>query len=203
VLLGAPLFSSGFQFALDTNCKSVSLASSKLQYLSSQEAFFLFKNCFSIPKWLHLLRSSPCWDSSSLDSVDISQRHTISDLNIHLSNASLTQATLRVRRGGVGVRSVADLAPSASFASSHLVRPLVSLIIQPITLTSFDSSVSKALSYWSSKCSSSPPRESLRSIQRAWDNGTCSVTMHNILASSASADRPRLYSRIVARPSLT
>jgi len=32
VLLGAPLFTSGFQFALDTHCKSVSLASNRLQY---------------------------------------------------------------------------------------------------------------------------------------------------------------------------
>jgi len=42
MLLGAPLFNSGFQFALDTYCKSVSLASNRLQYLSSHEAFFPF-----------------------------------------------------------------------------------------------------------------------------------------------------------------
>jgi len=140
VLVGAPLFTSGFQFALDTHCKFVSLASNRLQYLSSHEAFFFFKNCLSIPKLLHILRSSPCWDSSSLDSVDVLQRRTISDLlNINLSNASCIQATLPVQWGGVGVRSVADLAPSAFLASYHLVRPLVSLIFQPIALASFDS----------------------------------------------------------------
>jgi len=77
------------------------------------------QNCLSIPKWLHLLRSSPSWDSCVLDSVDLSQRQTILDLlNIHLSDASWIQAYLPVRWGGVGVRSVADL---ASTALHHLI----------------------------------------------------------------------------------
>jgi len=88
---------------------------------------------------------------------------------------------------------VADLGPSAFLASSYLVRPLVSLILQPIALARFDSSLFKALSYWSSKCSSPPPSESLQSIQHAWDNGTCSAIMHNFLASSTGADRAHLF----------
>jgi len=40
----------------------------------------------------------------------------------------------------------------AFLASSHLVRPLVSLLLQPIALANFDTSLSKAQSHWSSKC---------------------------------------------------
>jgi len=41
VLLGASLFTNGFQFALNHHCKSILLTSNRLQHLSSHEAFFV------------------------------------------------------------------------------------------------------------------------------------------------------------------
>jgi len=107
-------------------------------------------------------------------------------------NASCSQASLPVRWGGVGVRSVADLAPSAYLASFYLVRPIVTSILQPIALASFDTSLSTALAHWSSKCGLPPPSESLRSIQRAWDDAVCSTKMESLLASATGADCARL-----------
>jgi len=187
VLLGASLFTDGFQFVLNHHCKSISLPSNRLKHLSSYEAFLFFKNCLSIPKWLHLLRLAPSLDSCVLDSVDRSQRLTISDLlNIHLSDASWIQASLPVRWGGVGVRSVADLA--LSLASSHFV----SSILQPIAMASFDALTSKALSHWSSKCNLSPPSPSLRSLQHAWDDAICSSRIQSFLTSASGANRAHL-----------
>jgi len=37
-----------------------------------------------------------------------------------------------------------------------------------------------------------PPSESLRSIQRAWDDAVCSTKMESFLVSAAGADRARL-----------
>jgi len=102
--------------------------------MSGHEAFFLFKNCLTVPKWLHLLRSSPCFECSDLQLHDALQREMLSTLvNIHITDVSWAQASLPVRWGGVGVRSITDLAPSAFLASSHLVWPLVSFILSPIT----------------------------------------------------------------------
>jgi len=79
--------------------------------MSGHEAFFLFKNCLTVPKWLHLLRSSPCFACSDLQLHDTLQREILSTLvNIHLTDVSWAQALLPVC-WGVGVRSITDLDP--------------------------------------------------------------------------------------------
>jgi len=95
--------------------------SQRLLLMSGQEAFFLFKNCLTMPKWLHLLRSSPCFESGDLQLHDTFQRDILSHIvNERLSDASWAQASLPVRWGGVGVQSISDLAPSDFLESSYL-----------------------------------------------------------------------------------
>jgi len=76
-LLGSPLYNDGFLPILNSHSASLSTMSKRLKLMSSHEAFFLYRNSLSIPKWLHLLRSSPCWETPILANVDCSQRKTI------------------------------------------------------------------------------------------------------------------------------
>jgi len=112
---------------------------------------YILKNCLTNPKWLHLLGSCPNFNSSSLNSVDLSQRRTTSELfNIQLSDASWSQASLPVHWGGGGHVEVSSV--------------IVTSIIQPVALASFDTSFSTAIAHLSSKCCLPPTSESLRSI---------------------------------------
>jgi len=62
-LLGAPLFSEGLNTYLGLQHRTQQILRQRLLLMS---AFFLFKYCLTMPKWLHLLRSSPSFESSDL-----------------------------------------------------------------------------------------------------------------------------------------
>ena len=81
----------------------------------------LLHHSLAIPKLLYLLRASPCFLSSSLKIYDDELRATVcSSFYIQLaeSDPSWTQSTVPVRHGGLGIRSVVQLAPSAVLASA-------------------------------------------------------------------------------------
>jgi len=90
-----------------------------------------------MPRWLNFLRTTLCSSSPCLQMLDDVQRKTLFSItNVHFGDNSWIQATLPVHWGGLGVRSIVDLAPSAFRASSCLVRPLVALL-SPAALIGF------------------------------------------------------------------
>jgi len=101
----------------------------RLQLLTSHEALFLLKSSLAMPKWLYMLLTSPCFLSEYLIAMDIQQREALCRmfrlLNNLLTDESWTQASLAVCWGGLGLRSLADLAPSAYLSFFLLVRPLL------------------------------------------------------------------------------
>jgi len=80
ILLGSPLYNDGFLPILNSHIASLSTMSKRLKLMSSHEAFFLYRNLLSIPKLLHLLCSSPCWETPIIANVVCSQQTTISEL---------------------------------------------------------------------------------------------------------------------------
>ena len=192
-LLGAPLSSDGFMSALTHHQDAFTLLGERLGLLSAHEALFLCGSSLTMPKWLHLLRSSPSWSSPGLVSIDRTQWNFLSEtLNIPLSANSWTQASLPVRWGGLGVRSIEDLAPSAFLASAHLSRPLVVQLLSPVSLAAFDACMSDAMHQWSSIGEVTPPDLALRTSQKAWDDSICSLRMQQLLHAASGADRARL-----------
>jgi len=103
-------------------------------------------------------------------------------IDVDLSDTSWSQANLPVRWGGVGVRSLHDLAPSAFLASAFLTRPLIDSLLQPIALASFEATVSEAITYWTSQCDFASPTGALCTVQRAWDDASCGSRLHSFLA---------------------
>ena len=68
---------------------------------------------------LYNLRTSNCSENPLLVTFDTLQRKCLTDvINIDLNEDQWTQAILPIRDGGLGIRSVAMLAPSASLASA-------------------------------------------------------------------------------------
>jgi len=104
--------------------------SNRLSHLNAQDALFLLKNCFSIPKLTYTLRFTPCYTCQLLSEYDKEMRSTLqSILNIQLMNDAWEQGTLPVANGGIGIRKATQVALPAFLSSVAGTEPLVSELI--------------------------------------------------------------------------
>ena len=173
-LLGSPIGDTGsITIAIDTKIVMLKCLHEKLHYLTCHDAYLLLRHSLAIPKLLYLLRTSPCFLSSSLKIYDDELRATICrSFNIQLadSDPSWTQSTLPVRQGGLGIRSAVQLAPSAflasAAASSGLAHPILPANMQPPQLSYVD----EALAAWSQGCQEQPPTDAAAHHQKTWDS---------------------------------
>jgi hypothetical protein len=171
-LLGAPLTAGQAMDAmLNSRCEDLTRAISKLKLIAAHDALLLLRASFSAPKLMHTLRSSPCAGHPSLDSFDQLLRSCVSSItNTDLTEQQWNQATLPVRNGGLGVRRVSSLAPSAFLASAAGTRDLQALILSKCNnCPAADPNITSVMSVWSSTpgCISSAVRDS--SKQHSWD----------------------------------
>jgi hypothetical protein len=173
ILLGAPLFiGHTLDEAWASRCEMLGRALSRLKTIAAHDALVLLRSCFSAPKVMHLLRCSPSSGHASLQEFDGLLRSGLVDiLNCDLSDIQWRQASLPVGVGGLGVRRVAVLAPSAYLASAASTLLLQDLILTPgdrhLTL---DVYVDAALATWSTLSGSADQPQRLAScFQSQWD----------------------------------
>ena len=107
------------------------LLGERLRLLQAQDALLLLRHSLTIPKLLHMLQSSSCFASTLLSDFDDLLRDILSDvINVRLElGPAWLQASLPVCAGGIGIRSAAQLAPSAYLASSAGCTDLVHQIL--------------------------------------------------------------------------
>ena len=119
-LLGAVLERQAMSTVLGKKISELSSMGDRLSWISSHHALFLLKNCFTLPKLLYILRTSPCFAHPLLQLFDILQIYLIrSLLNIRLDDRVSQQACLPVRFGGIGIIKAPSIASSA-YTSSKL-----------------------------------------------------------------------------------
>jgi len=118
--LGAPLFPGLAQdSAWSRRCEELACAVDRLVLVSSQDALILLRASFSAPRVQHLLRCSPSVNNSSLQIFDDLLRSAVSCImNSALSDIQWLQASLPIKEGGMGVRTVTSLAVPAFLASA-------------------------------------------------------------------------------------
>jgi len=94
-------------------------------------------------KLQNILRTSPCCDHPLLTQFDEVLRLAMTKIcNLSLTDDQWLQASLPVWSGGIGVRSVVKLAPSAFLASAAGTLPLQDQILQKIVTSIEDNSIS-------------------------------------------------------------
>ena len=115
ILLGAPLSAGQYLDAvLESKRLELQRLSKRLELMPSHDSLYLLRNVLTAPRLMYLLRTAPCTDSPELLKFDAVLRESVSTtLNIDLGDNRGTQASLPVRLGGLGIRSVVSLAPSA------------------------------------------------------------------------------------------
>lgn len=166
-LLGAPILDEGFDNMALPIIEKVKTMFGRLENMHAHSAFFLLKNCFAIPKLNYLIRSSPAWKFNNFtDSFDNLLKVTLeSILNIKLEDKILTQATLPVSFGGLGIRRLKDIALPAFISSVHGAFNIVSQIINT-TDDSLFGNLNDARDSWSVLNNGFP---SVPDRQKNWD----------------------------------
>ena len=159
-----------------------------LQHLSTQDALFLLRNSFTIPKLLYTIRSSPNFLSPSLQSYDKTLRSIVSDItNINLDDTAWTQASLPVKSGGLGIRSSVQLAPSAFLASAAANSDLAHHILPPRFQSTELPYVAEATKVWSMGLDLPPLSGPASHHQKAWDTPKDSAVANTLLKQAPDA----------------
>ena len=181
-LLGAPITTgSAMDSLLTSRCDDLSRGIERLRLISAHDALLILKASFSAPKLQHTLRSSPCAGHPALDRFDQLLRQCIGTItNTDLSDTQWMQASLPVRNGGLGIRRVSSLAPSAFLASAASTRELQERILHDCQLSA-DSSVDRVLALWMASNNIAIVQDA--SKQRSWDKPCIEAEFSRLLNS--------------------
>ena len=121
--------------------------------------------------------------------------------NINLSDVQWKQASLPVKKGGLGIRLVSQVAPSAFLASAYGTQALQDSILRCNQAQS-DPILGHALSFWSSLHNSTAPVGESANIQKNWDAPAVEESYKQILECQSDAtDRARLLAVSAPRSS--
>ena len=111
-----------------------------------------------MPKLLYILRTSPCANNPLLQQFDMMLKNGLETiLNVQLSVTQWKQASLPVHMGGLRVRSVCMLAPSAFLASAAATLPLQEAIPSASVAGADDTEVSNIKTTWSCLANKTEP----------------------------------------------
>ena len=130
-LLGAPLTRGpAMDRILYKRCTELERIVGRLNLISAQDALLILRAAYGSPKILNVLRSAPCVDHPALTRFDTLLRDAISSItNCALDEVAWVQASLPIRVGGLGIRSVVVLASSAFLASAAATSDLQTAIL--------------------------------------------------------------------------
>jgi len=183
-LLGAPMTTGpAMDSGLEARCAELSRVSGRLRAVSSHDALVLLRSSFSAPKLLHTLRSSPCTGHPTLQKFDDTLRKCVCDItNADLTDLQWIQASLPVRNGGLGIRRVASLAPSAFLASAAATRGLQDKILSKCQAPD-DTAVSQVMSQWRTQHSTTCPDGLESTKQQVWDKVSIDADVAMLMSS--------------------
>ena len=156
------------------NCQisKLQLIGEHLHHLRAHHALTLLRHCFSVPKLLHVLRTSQAFQTLLLVSWDhllLSIVSKIMNINFRPDDPCWLQATLPVWPGGLGTWRDSDLAPTAFLASAdgaHLL--MLDLLPAHLSISQYEDRDS-ALRVWKQDLPPKMPVPAPTSSQKASD----------------------------------
>ena len=125
------------------------IIASKLSYLQAHDALTILHHSLSLPSMLHILRTAECVNHPLLYAFDEHLHQCLSGiLNFSLDDKSWKQASLPVKAGGLGIRSIVQVAPSAFLAYHAATRSLVRTILSHRLQDMVDQGLQEVLNIW-------------------------------------------------------
>ena len=198
-LLGSPLEdASSVDACVSGKIELLELMGDRLYNLQSHDFITLLRYSSALPKMLHVLRTSPCFNSPRLEDYHAllcSIFSNITNLKFEDNHPSWVQATLPVRRGGggLGVRSAAHLASPTFLASADGLVALVHQIL-PLMLhnTPYQKKV-EACRQWGAGLDVPPSTPPASFRHKGWDAPSVQESAASLLSTASDArSRPRL-----------
>ena len=100
-ILGSPMGANAGRVLLNKKMIELQRLFEVVTKLDTHYVFYLLKNCFSLPKPLYFLRTSPCFEELDLSQqYDSIMRKSLSKIcNVNFNESSYTQAILPVSKG--------------------------------------------------------------------------------------------------------
>ena len=191
-LLDSPLGKGAMKECLEVQLHQLKAIGERLCHLQTRDAITVLRHLLSIPNLLHILRTSPAFESPLLVSWDnllMSIVSRITNITFSLGDSSWIQATLPVKSGGLGFRSVSNLAPSAFLASADGVSELMQQLL-PAHLSSYPyNEKDSALSAWERDLPGETPLPTSPSHQKSWDTPKIEHLFGTLLSDPDSRSR--------------
>ena len=188
-LLGAPLLPSAVEPVLLEKLDDLSRFSENLKLLDYHDAFFLLKNCFSIPRVMYYLRCAPCFlRPDILDRYDMTIKKCLqSFINtaLHDNDRAWRIAKLPVAFGGLGIRLASDLAVPAFISSCFGSDTVASTLLPESTTKKEYSFLADAVEEWKKILDLGEDGEvpADRSVQEKWDTPICKMEFDALMKS--------------------
>ena len=185
-LLGSPLGCNAMADCLNDQLHRLKVVRERLCHLAVHDVITILRHCFSIPKLLYVLRMTPAFSSSGLQSWDeqlLSIVSRIMNIDFRPGDPAWLQATLAVGSGGLGFRSGLHLAPSAFLASAAGASALMQQLLPPHLASISYCEQHSALSVWHSSLPEEtlPPTGCSRNKQKSWDKQRVDHVFHSLL----------------------
>ncbi|CAG9135060.1 unnamed protein product [Plutella xylostella] len=199
LLLGAPIFAEGIPEVLASKMRALRATKCHLSQLSAHVALTILRSCLSMPRMTYDLRTAPVWlyrqETARYDATLKDLSETV--LNIEMTSSQLSQASLPIRHGGLGIRRLQDTELPVFLSSSFGVLDLVTRILA-IHGDGFSIPFAEeALELWQARCPGSDLPETPQS-QRSWDEVLCKNAIDFLLSSQSGVELARL--RAVTQP---
>ena len=143
----------------------------RLSQIDPHPALYLLRNCFSLPRLLYLLRSSPSYNLQDqlTDFDNVMKEGSERICNVVFDNTGWKQATLPISLGGIGLTAASDIAFSAYASSMHASQNLTTGILSHFPESSVDQSLCQMIQAWSGLGFLVVPEES-RHLQKSWSD---------------------------------
>jgi hypothetical protein len=200
VLLGSPIGNEACRKNLKEKEMMFDIMSRRLQRLLSHDAFFLLKNCLGVPKLLYTLGSAPCHlyqeEIKRLD-TKLSSCPSV-PFNISIDDCKWRRACLPVKKGGLGIRSPSQLAPSCYLASYTGSADVREALLPPHLRDVVDPALESAATQWTALTHQPIPNTMTKLSQSMLDDAVTTAA-YDYLLSTATNSSETVRLRAVAR----
>ena len=171
-ILGAPIDINGCCTGVVKAVERLSAMSSRLESINAYHAFFLLQNCFSMPRLLFKLRSSPCYR-----------------LHSELTQFDKTAVNTSRRQGGLIFSSAVNASLLAYASILSATRHLVGQIIQDVIylISCQTSEVDSVAEHWTALGHEAITTDK-KPFQRYWSSAVHEILFRSLL-SDASPNR--------------
>ena len=199
-LLGAPIFPEAVSAVLESKLENLEIMAGRLKQIDSHSTLFLLKNCFSMPKLLYFLRSSPCFlRTDILQRYDSIIKNTLANIlcikldDPALDQAGPDQATLPVSSGGLGLPPAKEVALSGYLSSVEGSSKIIQVLLPENLRHNSNPYYESALIEWKRNARTDVTPD-IKVFQSKWDRPMYVNRFLQLFQSSPEAEKARLIS---------